>query len=260
MDVPHCSTAGCSLLSSLIVVRAELLDFWPGQRTRRPLEATCKATRAATSQGRGWLTAVGSRGTWTKVAKVVKQAKRPPVRSCRNVAGLTWRVSEIATKPARSQRPRQPVASARGPGPHGEAPGEARLLSRGLRWFENRARARAGSRWGCRTPAFAGKEPLSPSGPSGQGAPVPLRPLRAQARRRQNPKDGCNPNPATSAKASPQPTTYYDEAGKLAPLPIDRHFRPLQVPAFTVIFSAPASRGRPSRSAAVKAACRLTDS
>ena len=94
----------------------------------------------------------------------------------------------------------------------------------------------------------------------GKGAPVPFRPLRAQARRRQNPKDGCNPNPATSAKASPQPTTYYDEAGKLAPLPIDRHFRPLQVPAFTVIFSAPASRGRPSRSAAVKAACRLTDS
>ena len=52
-----------------------------------------------------------------KVAKVVKQAKRPPVRSCRNVAGLAWRVSEIATKPARKASKGKPLLPREGQGP-----------------------------------------------------------------------------------------------------------------------------------------------
>ena len=55
----------------------------------------------------------------TKVAKVVKQAKRPPVRSCRNVAGLTWRVSEnlnkTRTDPSRAKASRCFRARARAP-------------------------------------------------------------------------------------------------------------------------------------------------
>ena len=76
--------------------------FWPGRRIMRNPSLLARQPLQQLAQGRGWLTrAVEAKET--KVAKVVKQAKRPPVRSCRNVAGLTWRVSEIATKPARSQ-------------------------------------------------------------------------------------------------------------------------------------------------------------
>ena len=87
------------------------------------------------------------------------------------------------------------------------APGEARLLSGGHDG-DLRERCARGPRMGLPDCCVLGK-----------GAPLPLRPLRAQARRRQNPEDQCNPNTAPSAprlvRNLLQPTT----AGKLGPLP-----------------------------------------
>ena len=87
----------------------------------------------------------------------------------------------------------------------------------------------------------------------GKGAPLPLRPLRPQARRGQNPKDQCNPK---KVNFSPrlvrnllQPTTAPANWPRFHP---DRHFRPLQVSASLFSFSAPASPGSRGRSAAVK--------
>ena len=107
------------------------------------------------AQGRGWRTA-WRRAVEARSQAAAKRAKRPPVRSSTrgNVAGFTQRAS---TKVARKPVPQQRCFRARARAPW-RSPwrGETAFprSDGGLRT----ARARAGSRWGYQTPAFAGKD------------------------------------------------------------------------------------------------------
>ena len=111
---------------------------------------------------------------------VAKRAKRPPVRSHTrvNVAGFLFRTPDRQTR-TKKKRPWQAVASARGPGPHGGAPGEARLISRGL-MVVLRNGARVGPQMG-----------LPDSCVRRKGAPVPAPRPRW---RRQTRNDQCTPH------------------------------------------------------------------
>ena len=95
---------------------------------------------------------------------ISRQTKRPPVRSKKrgNFAGFPCEVF-CATNPHENPRPqfralRQPLLPREGPEPL-EGPLERRGPAGRLWVWGWRAR---GSRWGCQTPAFAGKEPLYP--------------------------------------------------------------------------------------------------